>query len=101
MTYSDGKNVGYVSSWCSLDLLRRLRDGRHGLGRAARLLAAAPALTLGLLVRVEWWQDGEGLRHGWLTRRCRCLGEVLAVIEAKEILVRDEAAWVRAGDGAT
>jgi hypothetical protein len=80
---------------CSLNLLGRLADGRHGLGRAALLFAAAPALRLGLLGCVERRQDGEGVGHGGDTGWRRCAVEqgavrVVVAVVAKQVSVADE-----------
>ena len=34
-------------------------------------------------MRVEWWQYGEGLRHGWLAWRCRCLSKKWELLVVK------------------
>jgi hypothetical protein len=79
---------------CSFHLLWRFGDGRHGLGRATLLAAAATALALGLLGRVQWWQHGECRGHGvhaWWSRSLveERAGKLVIKVLAEEVCVAD------------
>lgn len=60
------------------------------------MLPRTGAPFLGLL-GIERREDGERLRHGRLSGRCRCFLEQWAgviIVEQEEVFVTDEGAWV-------